>query len=103
MIRFIKLFFLILVTLAFAAFAVANHGDISLDFSPLPYTAELPTFLLILLCIMLGAATAGLFTMGGQFRTWNDLRQAKKRIAALENELGGLKAERQSPLSIIHD
>lgn len=80
----------------FAAFAVTNRQDIAVNLFPLPYSLDMPLFLLALLCMALGAAAGGLAMLYSALHHKRQLKDARQRIMALENEIGGMKAERQS-------
>lgn len=102
--RFVKILFLIIVSAAFAAFAVANRHEVSLSLFPLPYSLDLPMFLLALSCIALGAAIAGLYMLASYIHRSRELHAARRRIMALENEIGGMKAEQHvAPAQEIRD
>ncbi len=76
----------------FVAFSISNRSAVAISFFPLPYEAELPLFLLALVCFILGVAVAGLF-MGMRLSKLHGLfRREKKRAQALKNELDGLNA-----------
>jgi lipopolysaccharide assembly protein A len=92
--RFLKYLPLFILAALFAAFAIDNRGAVTLSLFPLPYTAELPAYLLVLLSVMLGAGMAALVAALTFLRRKFELTNAKRRIMALENEIGGLRAER---------
>jgi uncharacterized integral membrane protein len=92
--RFLKLLPLLLLAAFFAAFAVENRAAVSLSLFPLPYNAELPVFLLAMLCFMFGAALAGFLATSKFYRSKMQFLAMKRKVEALENEIGGLRAER---------
>lgn len=94
MVRFLRYCLLVLLTLFFIAFAISNREAVSLSFFPLPYTAETPLFILVLIAFVLGAAVAALVGFLTSLRKKFDHLSAQHRVAALENEIAGLKAER---------
>ena len=101
--RTIALFLLLAIAGTFAVFCISNRESVTLSLFPLSYTIELPLFLLMLLSFIMGAAAAGIaagFSSIG--RTWELLR-SRRRIYALENELGGLKAEKTTLPAQLHD
>lgn len=92
--RAVGFLLLVAVSAVFIIFAVTNRDYVELNLSPLSYSAEMPKFLWVLACIALGAGIAVLFMMFSFIRCRHELRQARRRIMALENEIGGLKSER---------
>ncbi len=99
--RFIKLLLLIFISAAFAAFAIVNRETVLISAFPLPYDIEVPKFLLALVCTTLGAAVAGLVMLASYLHHARELRAAKRRIMALENEIGGMKAEQRTSLPAV--
>jgi uncharacterized integral membrane protein len=94
MMRFLKILPLILLAALFAAFAVDNRAAVSLSLFPLPYSVELPIFLLVMLSFLLGAAIAAIVATTKFYRSKIQFLMANRKITALENEVGGLRAER---------
>lgn len=81
-------------------FCVSNRHPAELSLSPLPYSIELPLFLLILFSFLLGAVIAGIAaTFSSIKQKWN-LLSSRRRIKALENEIGGLKVEKSTALQM---
>lgn len=101
--RLLKLLFLIIISAAFAAFAVSNRHDAAVNLFPFPYSLDMPIFLLALLCVAAGAAVAWLVMLASYVQRSRELRAARQRIMALENEIGGMKTERQSIVPASHD
>lgn len=99
--RFIKVFFFCLITAAFLVFAVANHQTVHLSFFPLPYGADMPSFLFAILCFALGAIIGGFLVHFKLSRTHRLLKAEHKRVSALENELSALQAEQQDKLPAV--
>lgn len=54
----------------------------------------MPKFFLVLIGVTLGAVVAGLTLLTSYLRHAHKLLKAERRISALENEIGGMKAER---------
>jgi putative membrane protein len=94
MLRFLKLFPLLLLAAVFAAFAIENRTAVSLSLFPLPYNVDMPVFLLAMLCFMFGAFLAGLVATMKFYRSKMQFLAMKRKVDALENEVGGLRAER---------
>ena len=59
MLRAIKLLLIAVFSVVFLDFAIVNRETVHLSLFPLPYAADLPQFLLILLCFALGALVGG--------------------------------------------
>lgn len=91
--NFIKLLFITAFTFAFVMFAVANRGIVAISLFPLPYDAEMPVFLLAVLCVALGAVIGGLVMSCHLSKRYLQLRREHKRAEALENELAAMRAE----------
>jgi uncharacterized integral membrane protein len=91
-----KIVFRLIVVIAaivLAVFAISNRVNVALHLWPLPGAIELPLYLLILATLLLGFLV-------GQIVAWiagrhwrRELRQANRRIAALETELGAARAD----------
>lgn len=94
MIRYLKFATLFLIAIVFIAFAIANRESVQLSFFPLSYSAELPLFLLAIACIGVGALIASLVLSFQFAKARHRFSNERKRVAALENELAGLKAQR---------
>jgi uncharacterized integral membrane protein len=94
MLRLFRYVLLLLLTLFFIVFAVSNREAVQLSLFPFPYTAETPLFVMVLMSFMLGTAVAGTVAALTVFHRRWELANAKRHIAALENEVGGLRAER---------
>jgi putative membrane protein len=92
--RIFSIILLVILAGVFAAFAIDNRQPVTFSLFPLPYTAEMPVFALVLLSFMLGALVAGLIATLSFLRSKVELSMAKRHVAALENEVGGLRAER---------
>lgn len=94
MLRFLKLLPLLFLAAFFAAFAVENRDAVTLSLFPLPYNAELPLFLLAMVFFMFGIAVAGTLATLKFYRSKVQFFAMKRKVEALENEIGGLRAER---------
>lgn len=101
--RFIKTLFLLLIVAVFAGFAVVNREAVTLRLFPLPYALDAPLFLVALACFALGALTATILLLTGSLKRHRQLQSARQLIMALENEIGGLKAEKLPQASIIQN
>jgi len=73
-------------------FAVSNRSRVSLTFFPLPFNVEMPLFLFAIVVLTLGIWLGWMIAHWGGFRYRRARKNADKRVAALENELGGLRA-----------
>jgi putative membrane protein len=75
-----------------ALFAVSNRGAVALGLWPLPFVAELPAYLLVLVPLAFGfllGRGAGWLAGHGRRR---EMRRRARRIAALERELAATQA-----------
>jgi len=84
------------VAIVLAVFAVSNRGTISLGLWPVPDVVELPLYLIILACLLVGFLAGELAAwMAG--RHWRrEVRRSARRIASLERDLAAVRAERES-------
>ena|SRR5579872_3316031 len=96
--KIIKLTFYALVVLAGVTFAVSNRGRVELTFFPLPYILSMPLFMFTILVFALGLTMGWIISRFHVLGHWRAHKHAARRVAALENELGAVRAER----SIIH-
>ena len=90
----IRICFYGMVILVGVTFAVSNRGQVDLTFYPVPYILSVPLFLFTILIFVAGLFVGwsiARFNAGGYKRAH---KQANKRVAALENELGTLRTER---------
>jgi uncharacterized integral membrane protein len=83
------------VAIVLAVFAVSNRGTVALGLWPLPDIVELPLYLIILACLLVGFLAGELAAwMAG--RHWRrEVRRSARRIASLERELAAIRAERE--------
>jgi lipopolysaccharide assembly protein A len=98
LVRYVKLALIILITLTFVAFSVANRAAVSISFFPLPYTADMPVFLMAILCFALGIIVAGLIMSLKVMKVNHRAAKEHKRVMALQNEIKSMQVEQQKPL-----
>ena len=92
--RFLFRLAMLVVALVLIVFAVSNRGTIALGLWPLPDAVELPLYLIILGCLLVGFL-AGELAAWASGRHWRrEVRRSARRIAALERELDTVRAER---------
>lgn len=97
--RYIKYFLLIAITAVFVDFSIVNRETVSLSLFPLPYSATLPQFLLVIICVVLGVLMGGISASLAHFKTKHKLKQQKQKNAALENEVKALRSEQEFSIS----
>jgi uncharacterized integral membrane protein len=92
--RFLFRLAMLVVAIVLTVFAVSNRGTIALGLWPLPDLVELPLYLVILGCLLVGFLAGELAAwMSG--RHWRrEVRRSARRIAVLERELDTVRAER---------
>ena len=95
--RYIRFFLLILITIVFVAFSVANREMVEINLFPIPYSANMPKFILAILCFSLGVIVAGLIMSLKLARARHRLNKEHKRAVTLETELKGLRSENLLP------
>jgi putative membrane protein len=94
-VRYVKYSFFLIFTVAFVLFAVANRAPVELSFFPLPYMVAMPLFLFTMLCIASGVVLAGIALGLRTSKARGQYKAEHKRVMALENELEGMRAEKQ--------
>ena len=82
------------VALVLVVFAISNRARVSVRLWPFPFEIETQLFLIILLSLLAGLLVGMLlaWVSGGAAR--RESRARAKRIAALEREIDGLRANR---------
>ena len=85
------------VALVLVIFALSNRGTTDLNFWPFDFVLEAPTYLVVLLLLLIGFALGELvaWVMRGSHR--RERRAQAKRIAALERELAACQAAKSLP------
>ncbi len=93
--RFIKLFFVTVISAIFIILCVANREIVPLSLFPFPYDVKLPVFLLALMSMAAGViATSIMFNL--KFIKMNSmLKKSQKRLEAVENENKALRSEQE--------
>ncbi|MBV8938749.1 MAG: DUF1049 domain-containing protein [Alphaproteobacteria bacterium] len=89
----------LIVAAAAVIFAVNNRGFVTLSIDPFPYTLSAPLYLIALMMFAAGIIIGGSAQIARRLRARSALAAAQARIKALENELTGLRLERQPLLS----
>jgi len=81
------------------AFSIANRQTVALDLWPMPYTAEVKLFLLVLAPFVLGFLLGGMvsWTFGGSVRA--KLRRSERAVLNLEREMNILHSQVAPPES----
>ncbi|MCH7487888.1 MAG: DUF1049 domain-containing protein [Proteobacteria bacterium] len=87
--RLLSWIILLPVALAVIAFSAANREPVALDLWPLPFTAEPPVFLIILLAVFAGFVWGGLVVWISAARRRR--RAIAERLAGAEREVEQLK------------
>ena len=86
-------------------FAASNAGTVSLGFWPLPFVANAPVYLVVLVSLVFGMAigAVAVWIKGGRRR--RELRECRRQNAALARELAAtqvqLARESQTPHSAL--
>ena len=79
----IQLFLAVIIGIA-AVFAVANRTGTKVDFYPLPFTGELPLYIIILGAIGIGLIIGVSLSSVSRFRLRLESKKHRKRAEALE-------------------
>ena len=86
-----------IVAVVLALFAVSNRGTVAVGLWPLPDVIEMPLYLIILGCLLVGFV-AGELAAWVAGRHWRrEVRRSARRIATLERELAALREAREPP------
>lgn len=91
----LKWLFLAFVAVVAGLFAVANSHIVAIDLAPIPFTIDVPLFLLVLLSVILGVVLCWLMSFGQNIRLRFELSQKQRCIKALENELATIKLDQR--------
>jgi uncharacterized integral membrane protein len=94
--RTIKLIFVALFALAFITFAASNHALVTVSLFPLSYAIDLPLFLLVILCLIVGVLISIVVISSRFARLRHQYVSEKKRALTFETELKALKAKNTS-------
>lgn len=100
--RYIRLIVFAVIAVLFVVFAVANREVITVTLYPLPYTANMPKFLLVALSFGLGILITGLTLGARNARSRRLYKSEHKRVMALQNELEGHRAQSGTSLPVTH-
>jgi uncharacterized integral membrane protein len=74
-------------------FAASNAGTVALAFWPLPYVANAPLYLVVLVSLLLGMAIGALAVWIRGSRRRRELRECRRQNAALARELATTQAQ----------
>jgi lipopolysaccharide assembly protein A len=74
-------------------FAVSNRQPVSLGLWPLPFLADLPLYLLVLLMLLAGFVIGAAAARIAGRRLRRELRRRRRRIEALERELAATQSQ----------
>jgi uncharacterized integral membrane protein len=89
----------LIIAAAVALFAASNSATVALGFWPVPYIADAPLYLVVLVSLLFGIAIGALavWIRGGRRR--RELRESRRQNAALARELAATQAQlaRESP------
>ena len=96
MLSSLRFLLFLIVAVAFSAFAVVNRSAVEVSLFPLPYSLEMPVFLLTIFSFALGVVIAGVLLGARAARSRRLYHGERKRVMALQNELEGVKAEKDA-------
>lgn len=99
--RIIKLFLLTAITILLVVFCAVNRTIVLIDLFPLPYSAEIPVFILSILSIAMGAFLGGIAANIKLIAMKCSLRKAQNNIVLLENRIKELQNEQGNKLPTI--
>jgi uncharacterized integral membrane protein len=78
-------------------FAVSNRETVSLELWPLPFTVDLPLYLLFFLSLLVGAVIGASAARIAGRGTRRELRRHRRRSEALERELAATHSQLENP------
>ena len=96
MLRFIKLALVTVFSVIFLDFAIVNREAVHISLFPLPYAADMPQFLLTILCFALGALVGGVAVNLKSLKNSRRFRAEHSRVIALENEIAVMREEQHN-------
>jgi len=96
-VRVIAKILLGVVILLAAVFAVANRGQITLSFSPLPFELAMPVYAAVLGAFAIGLMVGTALAVIGRERMRLRARAGEQRARTLEAELSGDKTPPRAP------
>jgi uncharacterized integral membrane protein len=101
--RFLRRAAMLVVAVVLVVFAISNRSSVALGLWPLPDAVELPLYLVILACLLVGFVV-GEFAAWVAARRWRrEVRRSAQRIAVLEAELGAARKVAAAPLALDAD
>jgi uncharacterized integral membrane protein len=89
--RILRTLIVTAIAILFLAFAVDNHDTVDISLFPLPVKAEMPKFLLAILCVILGAVVAACVAWVKMMKLRRQWKEEHQRVKALENEVKALQ------------
>jgi uncharacterized integral membrane protein len=90
-----------IVILLVAVFAIANRGDITLSFSPLPFAFTMPVYAAILGAFAIGLVVGTALALIGRERMRLRARAGEHRARAAETKLAGEQPPPGAPLPAV--
>lgn len=94
--RFVFWFFVLIVAVVLALFAVANRDSVALGLWPFPLVLEAPLYLAIIAALVLGFLIGAVASWAGGAQQRGESRRQRRRIIALERELAATQAQMPS-------
>jgi uncharacterized integral membrane protein len=91
--KFFFWFFVLLIAVIVALFAVANRDSVSLGLWPFSFVVQTPLYLAILLSLLIGFLAGAVAGWAGGASNRGESRRRRRRIAALERELAATQAQ----------
>jgi len=99
MFKVIKTIIIVAVTLVFLDFAIVNRETVHISLFPLPVVADMPQFLLTIICFTLGVIIGGFAVNLKLLKSSRQYRAEHSRVKALENEIAAMQEEQHSTSS----
>lgn len=91
---------LLTVTALLLLFAVNNHAAVVVSLFPLPYEAQMPLFLIVILFFCAGMLAGGAALSIRALRMYRLLAASRERQHALENEVESLRHRQEMNASL---
>jgi len=99
--KILRVIFYLFVVIAGVSFAVSNRSKIDLTFFPFPYTVSMPIFMLAAIILLIGVFVGWSLEKFATVKYIRSYKESLKRIAALENEISGLRAEKSIDANLL--
>lgn len=92
--KIVRLFLFLIAVVVGVSIGISNRQPVTLGMEPIPYAIEVPLFLVIFGCLIVGIIFGGIFVWWRDGQVRKRARQAETRAGKLERELSSHEEER---------